>query len=136
AGGAAEISRRRRRKQSEKTPSPCRGDGLNSIRRPCRGWEVGRTQFRWFHRRPISAVPPGRELISQHAQIPMGQTRDAFELLARLACWRVLEEVPDYAHEIPFGPFVRQRRVEGGNDGISVGMVRVPHRLDARRRAG
>jgi hypothetical protein len=52
---SAEINRRRRRKQSEKTPSP--GGG----------WEVGRTQFRWFHRRPISAVPPGRELISQHA---------------------------------------------------------------------
>jgi hypothetical protein len=67
AGGAAEINRRRRRKQSEKTPSPDRGDGLNSIRRPCRGWEVGRTQFRWFHRRPSSAVPPGRELISQLA---------------------------------------------------------------------
>jgi len=56
AGGAAEINRRRRRrKQSEKTPSP--GGG----------WEVGRTLFRWLHRRPISAVPPGRELISQLA---------------------------------------------------------------------
>ena len=66
----------------------------------------------------------------------MRQTRGAFELLARLACWRVLEEVPDDAHEVPFGPFVRQRGVESGNDGISVGRVRVPHRLDARRRAG
>ena len=57
----------------------------------------------------------------------MGQTRGAFELLARLACWRVLEEVPDDAHEIPFRPFVRQRRVERGNDDIPGRRVRVLH---------
>ena len=47
----------------------------------------------------------------------------------------MLEKVPDDAHEIPIGPFVRKRGVESGNDGVSIRGVRVPHRLDARWRA-
>jgi len=43
----------------------------------------------------------------------------------------VLEEVPDGAHEIPFGPFVWQRRGDSGNDDKAVRRIRVPHRIAA-----
>jgi len=48
-----------------------------------------------------------------------------------LARRRVLEEVPDGAHEIPFGPFVWQRRGDSENDDKAVRRIRVPHRVAA-----